>query len=165
MKIWAVINTTHFEVVKVFGSEESAVYYATHKNEKDDEDYFVYEEFEVDERLDDLYDFTDEDSFCLESATPPMNLGGDAYVKSDTTICSIRRKILYVMANRIKTVYCITKVFDNYISVNFYRSENIATEEFAKLLSRYPDANKSWLDKGEDYTVDAIQLHGHFVEE
>ena len=165
MKIWAVINTTHFEVVKVFGSEESAVYYATYKNEKDDEDYFIYEEFEVDERLDDLYDFTEEDAFCLESATPPMNLGGDAYVKSDTTICSIRRKILYVMANQIKTVYCITKVFDNYISVNFYRSENIATEEFAKLLSRYPDANKSLLDKDEDHTVDAIQFHGHFVEE
>ena len=165
MKIWAVINTTHFEVVKVFGSEGSAVYYATCKNEKDDEDYFIYEEFEVDERLDDLYDFTDEDSFCLESATPPINFTGDAYVKSDTIIGSIRRKILYVMASRINTVYCITKVFNNYISVDFYRSENIATEEFSKLLSRYPDANKSWLEKGEDHTVDAIQLHGHFVEE
>lgn len=63
MKIWAVINTTHFEVVKVFGSEEFAVYYATYENEKDDEDYFIYEEFEVDERLDDLYDFTEEDVF------------------------------------------------------------------------------------------------------
>ena len=129
------------------------------------EDYLIYEEFEVDERLDDLYDFTDEDSFCLESATPPINFTGDAYVKSDTIIGSIRRKILYVMASRINTVYCITKVFNNYISVDFYRSENIATEEFSKLLSRYPDANKSWLEKGEDHTVDAIQLHGHFVEE
>ena len=165
MKIWAVINTTHFEVVKVFGSEESAVYYATHKNEKDDEDYFIYEEFEVDERLDDLYDFTEEDAFCMESATPPMTLGGDAYVKSDTIIGSIRRKILYVMASRIKTVYCIAKVFNNYISVDFYRSENIATEEFAKLLSRYPDANKSWINEDKDNTVDAIQFHGYFVEE
>ena len=165
MKIWAVINTTHFEVVKVFGFEESAVYYATCKNEKDDEDYFIYEEFEVDERLDDLYDFTDEDYFCLESATPPINLTGDAYAKSDTIIGALRRKILSVMASRIKTVYCITKVLDNYISVNFYRSETIAIKEFSKLLSRYPDANKSWLEKGEDHTVDAIQLHGHFVEE
>ena len=165
MKIWAVINTTHFEVVKVFGSEESAVYYATYKNKKDDEDYFIYEEFEVDERLDDLYDFTEEDAFCLESATPPINFTGDEFVKSDTIIGALRRKISYVMASRIKTVYCITKVLDNYISVNFYRSENIATEEFAKLLSRYPDANKSWINEDEDHTVEAIQFHGHFVEE
>ena len=165
MKIWAVINTTHFEVVKVFGFEESAVYYATCKNEKDDEDYFIYEEFEVDERLDDLYDFTDEDYFCLESATPPINLTGDAYVKSDTIIGALRRKILSVMASRIKTVYCITKVLDNYISVNFYRSETIAIKEFSKLLGRYPDANKSWIDKVEDHTVDTIQFHGYFVEE
>ena len=165
MKIWAVINTTHFEVVKVFGFEESAVYYATCKNEKDDEDYFIYEEFEVDERLDDLYDFTDEDSFYLESATPPMNFTGDAYAKSDTIIGALRRKILSVMASRIKTVYCITKVLDNYISVNFYRSETIATKEFSKLLSRYPDANKSWIDEDKDHTVEAIQFHGYFVEE
>ena len=165
MKIWAVINTTQFEVVKVFGFEESAVYYATCKNEKDDEDYFIYEEFEVDERLDDLYDFTDEDSFCLESATPPMNFTGDAYVKSDMIIGTLRRKILSVMASRIKTVYCITKVLDNYISVNFYRSETIATKEFSKLLSRYPDANKSWIDEDKDHTVEAIQFHGYFVEE
>ena len=165
MKIWAVINTTHFEVVKVFGFEESAVYYATCKNEKDDEDYFIYEEFEVDERLDDLYDFTEEDAFCLESATPPINLTGDAYVKSDTIIGALRRKISSVMANRINTVYCITKVLDNYISVNFYRSKTIATKEFSKLLGRYPDANKSWIDEGKDHTVEAIQFHGHFVEE
>ena len=165
MKIWAVINTTHFEVVKVFGYEESAVYYATCKNEKDDEDYFIYEEFEVDERLDDLYDFTEEDAFCLESATPPINLTGDAYVKSDTIIGALRRKILSVMAKRIDTVYCITKVFNNYISVDFYRSERIATKEFSKLLSRYPDANKSWIDKIEDHTVYSIQFHGYFVEE
>lgn len=165
MKIWAVINTTRFEVVKVFGYEESAVYYATCKNEKDDEDYFIYEEFEVDERLDDLYDFTEEDAFCLESATPPINFTGDAYVKSDTIIGSIRRKILSVMAKRINTVYCITKVFDNYISVNFYRSETIATKEFSNLLSRYPDANKSWINEDEDHTVHFIQFHGYFVEE
>lgn len=165
MKIWAVINTTRFEVVKVFGYEESAVYYATCKNEKDDEDYFIYEEFEVDERLDDLYDFTEEDAFCLESATPPINFTGDAYVKSDTIIGSIRRKILSVMAKRINTVYCITKVFDNYISVNFYRSETIATKEFSNLLSRYPDANKSWINEDEDHTVHSIQFHGYFVEE
>lgn len=165
MKIWAVINTTRFEVVKVFGYEESAVYYATCKNEKDDEDYFIYEEFEVDERLDDLYDFTEEDAFCLESATPPINFTGDAYVKSDTIIGSIRRKILSVMAKRINTVYCITKVFDNYISVNFYRSETIATKEFSNLLSRYPDANKSWINEDEDHTVHPIQFHGYFVEE
>ena len=164
MKIWAVINTTHFEVVKVFGSEESAVYYATYKNEKDDEDYFIYEEFEVDERLDDLYDFTEEDAFYLESATPPINFTGDAYVKSDTIIGSLRRKTLSAMANKIKTVYCVTKVFDNYISVNFYRSETIATKEFSNLLSRYPDANKSWLNEDEDHTVDTIQFHGYFVE-
>ena len=160
MKIWAVINTTHFEVVKVFGFEESAVYYATYKNEKDDEDYFIYEEFEVDERLDDLYDFTDEDSFCLESATPTMNFTGDAYAKSD-----LRRKISSVMASRVKIVYCITKVLDNYISVNFYRSETIATKEFSKLLSRYPDANKSWINEDKDHTVEVIQFHRHFVEE
>lgn len=165
MKIWAVINTTHFEVVKVFGFEESAVYYATCNNEKDDEDYFIYEEFEVDERLDNLYDFTDEDSFCLESAAPPINLTGDAYVKSDTIIGALRRKISSVMANRINIVYCITKVFNNYNSVDFYRSERIATKEFSKLLSRYPDANKSWLDKVKDNTVEAIQFHGYFVEE
>lgn len=165
MKIWAVINTTRFEVVKVFGYEESAVYYATCKNEKDDEDYFIYEEFEVDERLDDLYDFTEEDAFCLESATPPINFTGDAYVKSDTIIGSIRRKILSVMAKRINTVYCISKVFDNYISVNFYRSETIATKEFSNLLSRYPDANKSWINEDEDHTVHSIQFHGYFVEE
>lgn len=165
MKIWAVINTTRFEVVKVFGYEESAVYYATCKNEKDDDDYFIYEEFEVDERLDDLYDFTEEDAFCLESATPPINFTGDAYVKSDTIIGSIRRKILSVMAKRINTVYCITKVFDNYISVNFYRSETIATKEFSNLLSRYPDANKSWINEDEDHTVHSIQFHGYFVEE
>lgn len=164
MKIWAVINTTHFEVVKVFGSEEYAVYYATYKNEKDDEDYFIYEEFEVDERLDDLYDFTEEDVFCIESATPPINLKGDSYIKSDTIIGSVRRKILSVMASRVKIVYCITKVFDNYISVNFYRSEIIATKEFSKLLSRYPDANKSLLNEYKDRTVDSIQFHGHFVE-
>lgn len=164
MKIWAVINATHFEVVKVFGSEESAVYYATYKNEKD-KDYFIYEEFEVDERLDDLYDFTDEDSFCLESATPPMNFTGDAYVKSDTIIGALRRKISSVMASRINTVYCIIKVLDNYISVNFYRSGTIATKEFSKLLSRYPNANNSWLDKVKDHTVDSIQFHGYFVEE
>ena len=164
MKIWAVINTTHFEVVKVFGSEESAVYYAEYENSNYDENYFIYEEFEVDERLDDLYDFTDEDSFCLESATPPINLTGDAYVKSDTIIGALRRKISSVMENRINTVYCITKVFNNYNSVDFYRSERIATKEFLKLLSRYPDANKSWIDKIEDHTVDSIQFHGYFVE-
>ena len=165
MKIWAVINTTHFEVVKVFGSEESSVHYAEYENLNYDEDYFIYEEFEVDERLDDLYDFTDEDSFCLESATPPINLTGDAYVKSDTIIGALRRKISSVMANRINTVYCITKVFNNYNSVDFYRSERIATKEFSKLLSRYPDANKSWIDKVKDNTVDSIQFHGYFVEE
>lgn len=165
MKIWAVINTTHFEVIKVFGFEESADYYATYKNEKDDEDYFIYEEFEVDERLDDLYDFTEEDAFYMESATHPINFTGDAYVKSDTIIGSIRRKILSVMAKRINTVYCITKVFDNYISVNFYRSEIIATKEFSNLLSRYPDANKSWINEDEDHTVHSIQFHGYFVEE
>ena len=43
MKIWAVIDITHFEVVTVFGSEVSADYYATHKNAKDLEDYFIYD--------------------------------------------------------------------------------------------------------------------------
>lgn len=164
MKIWAVIDVTHFEVVKVFGSEESADYYATYKNEKDHEDYFIYEEFEVDERLDDLYDFTDEDSFCLESATPPINLTGDAYVKSDTIIGALRRKISSVMANRIKTVYCVTKVFDKYMSVNFYRSEYIATKDFSHLTRRYPDAKTEMLDGDEDRPVVIIQFHGHFVE-
>lgn len=69
------------------------------------------------------------------------------------------------MASRVKIVYCITKVFDNYISVNFYRSEIIATKEFSKLLSRYPDANKSLLNEYKDRTADAIQFHGYFVEE
>lgn len=165
MKIWAVINTTRFEVVKVFGYEESAVYYATCKNEKDDDDYFIYEEFEVDERLDDLYDFTEEDAFCLESATPPINFTGDAYVKSDTIIGSIRRKILSVMAKRINTVYCITKVFDNYISVNFYRSEYIATKDFSHLTKCYPEAKTEMPDGDEDRPVVIIQFHGYFVEE
>lgn len=165
MKIWAVIDVTHFEVVKVFGSEKSADYYATYKNAKDQEDYFIYDEFEVDERLDDLYDFTEEDAFCLESATPPMYLAGDAYVKSDTTICSLRRKTLSAMANQIKTVYCVTKVFGKYISINFYRSEYIATKDFSHLTRRYPDAKTEMLDGDEDRQVVIIQFHGYFVEE
>lgn len=94
-----------------------------------------------------------------------MNLGGDAYVKSDTTICSIRRKTLSAMANRIKTVYCVTKVFDKYISVNFYRSEYIATKDFSHLTRRYPDAKTEMLDGDEDRPVVIIQFHGYFVEE
>lgn len=165
MKIWAVINITHFEVVKVFGSEESADHYVTYKNAKDHEDYFIYDEFEVDERLDDLYDFTEEDAFCLESATPPINLGGDAYVKSDTTICSLRRKTLSVMENRIKTVYCVTKVLHKYISVKFYRSEYIATKDFSHLTRCYPDAKTEMPDGDEDRPMVVIQFHGYFVEE
>nr|DAE20934.1 MAG TPA: hypothetical protein [Siphoviridae sp. ctgBD49] len=165
MKIWAVIDITHFEVVKVFGSEESADYYATYKNAKDHEDYFIYEEFEVDERLDDLYDFTDEDSSCLESATPPMYLAGDAYAKSDSAICALRRKTISAMASRINTVYCVTKVLDKYISVNFYRSEYIANKAFLHSTSRYPDAKNEMLDGDEDRPVAVIQFHGHFVEE
>lgn len=165
MKIWAIIDITHFEVVKVFGSEGSADYYATYKNAKDHEDYFIYDEFEVDERLDDLYDFTEEDAFCLESATPPMYLAGDAYVKSDTAIGALRRKTISAMASRIKTVYCVTKVFDKYISVKFYRSEYIATKDFSHLTSRYPDAKTEMLDGDEDRPVVVIQFHGYFVEE
>lgn len=148
MKIWAIIDITHFEVVKVFGSEESADYYATYKNAKDHEDYFIYDEFEVDERLNDLYDFTEEDAFCLESA-----------------IGALRRKTISVMANQIKTVYCVTKVFDKYISVKFYRSEYIATKDFSHLTSRYPDAKNEMPDGDEDRPVIVIQFHGYFVEE
>lgn len=165
MKIWAVIDVTHFEVVKVFGSEESADIYATCKDVKDHEDYFIYEEFEVDERLDDLYDFTDEDSSCLESATPPMNLAGDAYVKSDNAIGNLRRKILSAMASRIGIVYCIIKVVDKYISVNFYRSGYVATKVFSDLERRYPNAKNEMLDEDEDRPVAVIQFHGYFVEE
>lgn len=165
MKIWAVIDITHFEVVKVFGSEVSADYYATHKNAKDHEDYFIYEEFEVDERLDDLYDFTDEDAFCLESATPPMELTGDAYIKSDTVIGALRRKTISVMESRAKAVYCVIKVLHKYISVKFYRSEYIATKDFSHLTKCYPEAKTEMPDGDEDRPIVVIQFHGYFVEE
>lgn len=165
MKIWAVIDITHFEVVKVFGSEVSADYYATHKNAKDHEDYFIYEEFEVDERLDDLYDFTEEDAFCLESATPPMELTGDAYIKSDTVIGALRRKTIYAMESRAKTVYCVIKVLHKYISVKFYRSEYFATKDFSHLTKCYPEAKTDMPDGDEDRPIVVIQFHGYFVEE
>lgn len=165
MKIWAVIDITHFEVVKVFGSEVSADYYATHKNAKDHEDYFIYDEFEVDERLDDLYDFTDEDAFCLESATPPMELTGDAYIKSDTVIGALRRKTISAMESRSKAVYCVIKVLHKYISVKFYRSEYIATKDFSHLVKCYPEAKTEMPDGDEDRPVVVIQFHGYFVEE
>lgn len=165
MKIWAVIDITHFEVVKVFGSEVSADYYATHKNAKDHEDYFIYDEFEVDERLDDLYDFTDEDAFCLESATPPMELTGDAYIKSDTVIGALRRKTISAMASRAKAVYCVIKVLHKYISVKFYRSEYIATKDFSHLTKCYPEAKTEMPDGDEDRPIVVIQFHGYFVEE
>lgn len=165
MKIWAVIDITHFEVVKVFGSEVSADYYATHKNEKDHEDYFIYDEFEVDERLDDLYDFTEEDAFCLESATPPMELTGDAYIKSDTVIGALRRKTISAMESRSKAVYCVIKVLHKYISVKFYRSEYIATKDFSHLTKCYPEAKTEMPDGDEDRPVVVIQFHGYFVEE
>lgn len=165
MKIWAVIDITHFEVVKVFGSEVSADYYATHKNAKDHEDYLIYEEFEVDERLDDLYDFTDEDAFCLESATPPMELTGDAYIKSDTVIGALRRKTISAMESRAKAVYCVIKVLHKYISVKFYRSEYIATKDFSHLTKCYPEAKTEMPDGDEDRPIVVIQFHGYFVEE
>lgn len=165
MKIWAVIDITHFEVVKVFGSEVSADYYTTHKNAKDHEDYFIYDEFEVDERLDDLYDFTDEDAFCLESATPPMELTGDAYTKSDTVIGALRRKTISAMESRAKAVYCVIKVLHKYISVKFYRSEYIATKDFSHLTKCYPEAKTDMPDGDEDRPIVVIQFHGYFVEE
>ena len=165
MKIWAVIDITHFEVVKVFGSEVSADYYATYKNAKDHEDYFIYDEFEVDERLDDLYDFTDEDAFCLESATPPMELTGDAYIKSDTVIGALRRKTISAMESRAKAVYCVIKVLHKYISVKFYRSEYIATKDFSHLTKCYPEAKTEMPDGEEDRPIVVIQFHGYFVEE
>lgn len=165
MKIWAVIDITHFEVVKVFGSEVSADYYATHKNAKDHEDYFIYDEFEVDERLDDLYDFTEEDAFCLESATPPMELTGDAYIKSDTVIGALRRKTISAMESRAKAVYCVIKVLHKYISVKFYRSEYIATKDFSHLTKCYPETKTEMPDGDEDRPIVVIQFHGYFVEE
>lgn len=165
MKIWAVIDITHFEVVKVFGSEVSADYYATHKNAKDHEDYFIYDEFEVDERLDDLYDFTDEDAFCLESATPPMELTDDAYIKSDTVIGALRRKTISAMESRAKAVYCVIKVLHKYISVKFYRSEYIATKDFSHLAKCYPEAKTEMPDGDEDRPIVVIQFRGYFVEE
>lgn len=155
MKIWAVIDVTHLEVVKVFGSEESADIYATYENMKSDEDRFIHKGFEVDERMDDIYEFTSDDLFDLESTTPPI-YSSDAYPKSKSIRCAFERKIAWVMVSQISRVYCIIKTIGYCSAIDFYRSERIADRESRIFMQRHQET---------EHPKATIQLHGYFVED
>lgn len=155
MKIWAVLNVTHLEVVRVFGTEEAADEYATYENMKSDEDHFIHKGFEVDERMDDIYEFTSDDLFDLESNTPPI-YSSDAYPKSKSIRCAFERKVAWVMASQISRVYCIIKTIGYCSAIDFYRSERIADRESRIFMQRHQET---------EHPKATIQLRGYFVEE
>lgn len=163
MKIWAVLNVTHLEVVRVFGTEEAADEYATYENMKSDEDHFINKGFEVDERTDVLYDFTIEDLSYLEHTVPAMYLAGEAYTKCDSMRAGFRRKVICAMASQNATVYCITKTINHCSSIDFYRSEHVADREYSKFKRSHPINKHRIFD--EEHPEATIQLRGYFVEE
>lgn len=162
MKIWAVLNVTHLEVIRVFGTEEAADVYATYENMKSDEDRFIHKGFEVDERMDDIYEFTSDDLFYLESTTPPI-YSSDAYPKSESIRGAFERKIAWVMVSQISRVYCITKTINHCSSIDFYRSEHVADREYSKFKQSHPINKHRIFD--EEHPEATIQLRGYFVEE
>lgn len=156
MKIWAVLNATHLEVIRVFGYEEAADEYATYSNMRSDEDHFIHKGFEVDESEDELYDFTYKDIKALKSDTRVIPMGGNDYIEA------FGRKIAYNLASKIRRVYCIVKTINYCSSIDFYRSERIAEREFRVFNKRHPETKIRIFD--EDHPEVNIQLRGYFVE-
>lgn len=163
MIIWAVLNVTHLDVVRVFNTKEAADEYATYENMKSDEDHFIHRGFEVDERMDDIYDFTDKDLSVLGSATLPMHLVGDTYAKWHNMLSDIYRKTINTMEGRNRLVYCVMKTVNYCSAIDFYRSEYIANTEVDRFKLRHPDTECRIFD--EEHPEATIQFRGYFVEE